>query len=1171
MSLFLKPFGEALTEALQPLKQAVSDPDEMEIFLLELGWKIDLDNTTIDYVANGFLQLTDLIDDATGLFDDVKHSTADPQQQLQDVIALTEKIKDFFETIKTYDASTTPNIPPPLNNSDFWDAIRDTLPPYLIARYLEKRQPFFYGSFLFIGVVEITDEVPSGPLASYKVNYKKYTIDISRLGEFLADPAELLKELYNWNHPSAPFDHHKLLLHLEQFALALKLMVTREVPPRHLYINSGYFTDQQVETQQIEALSVPVITGQPVNDSGYIEVGAILMPIPAPSGSVPDGLFLGPIATAGLNSTIPLTPELTLTLSGEFDGTGTFGVKIFPDGANLDTTVNNGLILADLKLEGKPQDAETPWILLGATEQTRLEVEGFEANLGVHGVLDDLEVILSLGTGENAMLRFVFQPGEGDSFIQKFFAGNPVKIEWSGMAQWSSKSGFGIQGHLGFEINIPIHKQIGPLLLDSLVAKLGKRDDDSAFTLGINPSLQLGPIGLVINNIGAEFNVIKKAPNESSGILGNIDLDFGFKPPEGVGLSVDANGIIKGGGFLSFDKDEARYEGALELDIQNVIAIKAIGILTTKLPGGEEGYSLLLLIRTDFQPIQLGFGFTLNGVGGLIALNRSMNLEALREGVRSNELYDILSLKDPVANIDSIISSLETMFPIQADRYAFGPTATIGWGTPTLITVDVGLFIGLPDPIEIAIVGVIRALLPDENTPLLQLQVNFSGTISFAEKFITFDASLFDSKLLSMTLSGNMAFRLRYGDNPTFVLSVGGFHPDFPVPALSLPSLDRITVNLLDGDNPRLTLSAYFAVTSNTAQFGAGAEFYLGLTDKLEVSGKLSFDTLFQFSPFYFTCTIAGNIGVFRNDKSIVSLWFAGALEGPAPWRFQGTVEFSALGLTYSKSIDKTFGEEETTTLPDYAVLNDLVPALQEKKNWQTELPSNVPLLVTVRKLPDEPGKVVVHPQGTMAVNQKVVPLDLAIERFGNQRPANGVNFFSIKLADSANQEYAKYDLEEYFAPAQFFEFSDTDKLSQPSFEKYNSGVKVSLSGNTLKSGGFRERELRYEQIYMDSRYRPANWLQHIPSIAQSNAFLSHTAAAGSPMGSSSRSGSLFAPLKVKVSGTNYAVAQTHNLALYNNITAGTAAEAQMLLDELLDEQPALEGKLRVVHAFELA
>ena len=43
----------------------------------------------------------------------------------------------------------------------------------------------------------------------------------------------------------------------------------------------------------------------------------------------------------------------------------------------------------------------------------------------------------------------------------------------------------------------------------------------------------------------------------------------------------------------------------------------------------------------------------------------------------------------------------------------FGPMFEIGWGTPTLITLAIGVILEVPDPIRIVLLGLIDAGLAD--------------------------------------------------------------------------------------------------------------------------------------------------------------------------------------------------------------------------------------------------------------------------------------------------------------------------------------------------------------------------------------------------------------------------------------------------------------------------
>ena len=65
----------------------------------------------------------------------------------------------------------------------------------------------------------------------------------------------------------------------------------------------------------------------------------------------------------------------------------------------------------------------------------------------------------------------------------------------------------------------------------------------------------------------------------------------------------------------------------------------------------------------------------------------------------------------------------------------------------------------------------------------------------------------------------------------------------------------------------------------------------------------------------------------------------------------------------------------------------------------------------------DSNNDSIVHPVGRLSIRQKVVPLDVEIQKFG----------------DSRSDDSESHD---YFAPAAYQKMSDSDKLDAPSFEK---------------------------------------------------------------------------------------------------------------------------------------
>ena len=266
--------------------------------------------------------------------------------------------------------------------------------------------------------------------------------------------------------------------------------------------------------------------------------------------------------------------------------------------------------------------------------------------------------------------------------------------------------------------------------------------------------------------------------------------------------------------------------------------------------------------------------------------------------------------------------------------------AKIGWGSPTLITLDLGLLIEVPDPVRLAILGVLKSILPREDAPVLRLQVNFLGEIDFEKRQLLFDASLYDSKLLAYTLSGDMAIRLFWGDDPNFLLTVGGFHPSYQPPPMRLPEIRRLTLSLTDGDNPRIRLESYFAVTSNTVQFGAKAELY-ARAGIFNVYGFIAYDVLFQFSPFRFIAEVSAMLALRVGSSAFASIKLAFTLEGPTPWSVKGTASFKICWFfTLKIRINKTWGEQQHVARGDAEVLPLLVAALNDPNNWVAEPPA---------------------------------------------------------------------------------------------------------------------------------------------------------------------------------------------------------------------------------------
>ncbi len=668
--------------------------------------------------------------------------------------------------------------------------------------------------------------------------------------------------------------------------------------------------------------------------------------------------------------------------------------------------------------------------------------------------------------GEIKDSAFVLKTDSADGFLRTVLnaitSDGKLETKFDFNIGYSKKKGFFIGGGAGLMVSISLHETLGPLQFNTLTVGLAlgeKAGRKPGFKLesSLSFGLDLGVLQASVDRIGLSGLIL----------FDGGEFTLGFKPPNGVGLAVNA-GPVRGGGFLNFDYDRGEYAGGLELDIAGIITLTALGVITTRMPDGSDGFALVSILSVEFgTPIQLGLGFTWIGIGGIFGLNRTMRLEAMAAGIKSGAAESILFPRNIVANAARIISDLRVFFPPHNDTFLIGGMLKIGWGTPTLVSLALGVVIQIP-PGTFAILGVLKVILPDEDAALLQLKVGFIGAYEPDRERAWFFATLYDSRVLVMTIEGGMGVLIAWGAGSNFVISVGGFHPQFQPPPLPFPTPDRLSINILDYPLARIRVMAYFAVTSNTVQFGARAELFFGF-DSVKLEGHLGLDALFQFSPFYFIVQISASVSLKVFGIGLFSVRLRGSLEGPTPWRIAGTASVSILFFSIDVSVSETWGEEADTMLPGVAAMPLLRAELEDSSNWEADIPAANNLLVSLRALDSARDGLVLHPLGELKVSQRKLPLDVTIQKIGNQKTTDA-NRFSLEV-DGADLRKVG-DQDELFALAQYQDADDTRKLSLPAFQPLAGGLRLSVAGRQSRSSRMVKRRVRYELTTIDNNFK---------------------------------------------------------------------------------------------------
>lgn len=751
---------------------------------------------------------------------------------------------------------------------------------------------------------------------------------------------------------------------------------------------------------------------------------------------------------------------------------------------------------------------------------------------------------------------------------------------------WEAIDGLSVTGGGGvFSVSIPINKTI----LDVLTIKGFKIEWDATnapsyafLKLTMSGSVALGPFNGSITDIGVKIKVTPKL-GSSNGNFGPFELgDYAITGPSGMGMSIDAS-AFKGGGYFEHDKDKGEYAGVLELTIYELVSVKAMGILNTKMPDGSKGFSLIIIISAEFTPIQIGFGFTLNGVGGLLGLHRTMVLDELRKGVRDGSIDNFMFPDDPVKNAPKIISDMRKVFPVHKGQFVFGPMGFIGWGTPNLITVKLGIAIEVPDPVRVAIMGVIQMALPDEAAPLIDIKVNFLGTFDSEAKLITFDAELYDSRIAFLGLSGSMAFRLGWGNNSVFILSIGGFHPKFKPPPVSLPPMNRLTITIINTSNLKLYFECYTAVTSNTFQIGARINA-MAKAIGFKAEATIGFDALFQFSPFYFDTSIYGSASISFKGKSLFSVGITINLTGPSPYDADGKATFKFLGAKKNFHFHERWGDKGNAVYDTIDVIKEIEDALKKEGNWETTEISEHGKRVYLRKLTATAGTLIMDAGSELTVKQKIVPLGISVTKFGNQYPKL-VSKYSLEgyidnvaYTSSGDVSHVK----DNFASTQYKELNNAQKLASPSFEMLKSGISVNPGGANAAdfSDGPRYRAIVYDLAYHDFNENLIvpelpPWYDKLAIDAtnsvenirfQYSLKGSDVANCDAARDIDNKGTGFLDSQKVTVSEERYVVVNKNDLSSYNGSSyADSSLEANDYLDELLTGDPTLEGQLQVV------
>ena len=223
-------------------------------------------------------------------------------------------------------------------------------------------------------------------------------------------------------------------------------------------------------------------------------------------------------------------------------------------------------------------------------------------------------------------------------------------------------------------------------------------------------------------------------------------------------------------------------------------------------------------------------------------------------------------------------------------------------------------------------------------------------------------------------------------------------------------------------------------------------------------------------------------------------------------------------------------------------------------------------MLVALRQRDPAETGVLVHALGELIVRQRVVPLDLDLETYGHQ-PLSGLHRFEVRIRPPGGPPLDTVGPRDLFAPGEFFELSDDEKLTRPNFESFASGRRVVPPGT--KAGATRKAALAYKTVQLRPQAEPKDLGQQALTGGALSVLTAGGAAARAALRTTGETGFRGPPREgIALREPQYLVAGAETLAAAGDPT--TYTEAAQARAQLNAAAPGGRADVQVVGAHEV-
>jgi hypothetical protein len=522
-------------------------------------------------------------------------------------------------------------------------------------------------------------------------------------------------------------------------------------------------------------------------------------------------------------------------------------------------------------------------ILTGAELRIYLKQVGKSFTFGAAASLDGLGVPLgpqfgqAAGSGSNQIPQSLLSSASGGSGAGEKAPVNPA---FSVSAAFVEHGSFVMQlydqnGAPSDQVIIPIQRAVGPLHCSKL--GLGWVQDT---TNSSNDRLSLlFDGGIAVNGLAIDlFGLSIGIPVTSPGDFSKYDLDL-----DGLGITFSSGAVELSAALVKLGPDPqavpprnyTEYDGEALLKA-GTFAISAVGSYAY-VPGTDDqhGYASLFIFAMLDADLGGPAFFYVTGLAAGFGYNRSLILPG-QDGVRQFPLVagasDPTTLGGAPPDPAKALVALDAVVPPERGEYWLA--AGVRFTSFDLINSTALLVVEFGNELEIALLGLSWISLPPPAAPGASAPTEKYAYAELAlEVKLLPDAGVFSATAVltpnsfvidpACHLTGGFAFYVWFGDNPhagEFVLTIGGYHPDFRPPSY-YPQVPRLGFNWPMGGDVTISGDAYFALTPSAVMAGAGLQIIFS-SGPLKAWFKAQMDALIEWAPFHYEIDISVSIGV---------------------------------------------------------------------------------------------------------------------------------------------------------------------------------------------------------------------------------------------------------------------------------------------------------------------